>query len=42
MKNASNYNRIDLTFDQYFKKVSRKGEDLVGVKVHSTYLKGLY
>ena len=41
MKHACNYDRIDLVFDRYLRKISRKGQDLVGEKVHSTYLKGI-
>ena len=38
MKHALNYDRIDLVFDQYFKKSLKEGQDLVEEKVDSTYV----
>ena len=36
MKHTPNYDRIDLVFDWFLRKLSRKGQNLVGEKVHST------
>ena len=41
MKHASNYDRINLVFDRYSRKASRKRQDVVGETVYSTYLKGI-
>ena len=35
------FDRIDLVFDDTSRKVSKKGQDLIGEKVRSTYYKGI-